>query len=315
MKPIEIFPTPMRDGPSRRTFLKAAAALAFVRPLSAATSRPPKRKIVVGAHPWVYAAPLPNYDFTPVLPQIFADFSYAGLDGIELMHQALRHDDAVERIGELSVRHRLPIIGTSLNAGAMWDRQQHPAVLDYAEKIITRVAQLDGRTLGTSVGALPPGRAPRKTPEELDAQAGVLLKLRALCERNGVVLNLHNHTYQVENGLHDLKGTLERLPDVKLGSDLNWLVRGGVDPAAFIRQYGRQIVFMHVRDQHKDGRWSEALGEGDTDFAAITAALREADFTGDAIIELAHEQNFKSTRPLRESFKLSREFIRRTLEY
>ena len=31
--------------------------------------------------------------------------SYAGLDGIELMHTALRPKDAVERIGELSRKH------------------------------------------------------------------------------------------------------------------------------------------------------------------------------------------------------------------
>jgi len=129
------------------------------------------------------------------------------------------------------------------------------------------------------------------------------------------VLNLHNHTYEVENGLHDLKGTLARIPGVKLGPDLNWLVRGGVDPDAFIREYGAQIVFLHLRDQKKDGRWSEALGEGDMDYAAIARALRDVGFTGCAVIELAHERDFKPTRPLRESLKLSREFVRNVLGY
>ena len=130
-----------------------------------------------------------------------------------------------------------------------------------------------------------------------------------------MVLNLHNHSYEVENDLHDLKGTLARIPDAKLGPDLNWLVRGGVDPVQFLRQYGRQIVFLHLRDQHRDGRWSEALGEGDMDYAAIAAALREINFQGDAIIELAHESDFKPTRPLRESLKMSREFVRRVFQY
>ena len=100
----------------------------------------------------------------------------------------------------------------------------------------------------------------------------------ALCQQHGVVLNLHNHTYEVADDLHDLKGTLSRIPDVKLGPDLNWLVRAGVDPAWFIRHFGRQIVFMHLRDQKKDGRWSEGLGEGDTDFAAIGQALHDIAF-------------------------------------
>ncbi len=46
--------------------------------------------VVVGAHPWVYAATQPRYDIYPILDQIFADVAYAGIDGIELMHTALR---------------------------------------------------------------------------------------------------------------------------------------------------------------------------------------------------------------------------------
>ncbi|MDP3072566.1 MAG: sugar phosphate isomerase/epimerase [Opitutaceae bacterium] len=301
---------------SRRDFLKTTAIAATAAGLSGALgAATTKRKVVVGAHPWVYAATQPNYDPTPVLPQIFADFSYAGIEGIELMHTALRPGDAVARIGELSQKHRLPVIGTSFG-GAMWDRAQHSAVLEDAEKVITRLAQLGGRTLGATVGQPRPATPTlRKTPEQLDAQAECLRTIIALCAKHGVVLNLHNHAYEVENELHDLKGTLERIPDVKLGPDLNWLVRGGVNPAAFIRQHGKRIVFLHLRDQSKDGKWVEAIGEGDTDFAGIAAALNDVGFAGDAIIELAHEKTFKLTRPLRESVKLSREFVRTTLGY
>lgn len=303
---------------SRRQFLCSTAAVlgAFgsTGALGAAAVEIKPVKVKVGAHPWVYAATQPKNDITPVLPQIFSDMQYAGLDGIELMHTALLPDDAVARIGELSQKHQLPVIGSSFG-GAMWDRSQHGAVLQDAETVIPRLAQLGGRTLGTSVGAIRWNQKIRKTPEQLDAQAELLRKLMTLCEKNGVVLNLHNHTYEVENQLHDLKGTLTRIPDAKLGPDLNWLARGGVDPLQFLRQYGRQIVFLHLRDQHQDGRWSEALGEGAMDYAAIAKALREINFQGDAIIELAHESDFKPTRPLRESLKMSREFVRRVLGY
>jgi sugar phosphate isomerase/epimerase len=270
----------------------------------------PKPKVIVGGHPWVYAAKLPGYDFTPVLPQIFSDFRYAGLAGVELMHIALRHDDAVERIGELSRESQLPVIGMSFD-GLMWNRQMHPIVLADARLLIPRLAKLGGRTMGTSVGWCPTP----KTQQQLDDQADLLRQLIDLCGQHGVVLNLHNHTYEVENNMHDLKGTLARIPDVKLGPDLNWLIRGGVDPVAFIRQYGKQMVFMHLRDQGEDGRWVEAMGEGDTDFVAIGKALHQVNFQGDAMIELAHESDSKPTRPLRESFRISREFVRRTLDY
>ena len=115
-----------------------------------------------------------------MLPQIFADFSYAGVEGIELMHTALRPSDAVARIGELSQKHRLPVIGTSFG-GAMWNRAQHSAVIEDAERVITRLAQLGGRTLGATVGQPRPVTPPwRKTPEQLDAQAECLRTMIAL---------------------------------------------------------------------------------------------------------------------------------------
>jgi sugar phosphate isomerase/epimerase len=303
--------------PSRREFLAAAlAACAAPALVSCATSKARSRngKIVVGGHPWVYAATLPDHDITPVLPQIFADMHYAGLDGIELMHTALRPDDAVERIRPLSSEHSLPVIGMSFG-GAMWDRSQHRAVLEDARLVIPRLAQLGGRTLGISVGAIKWGAKIRKTPEQLDAQADCLRQIFGLCEAHSIVPNLHNHTYEVESDLHDLRGTLERLPGAKLGPDLNWLVRGGVDPAWFLRQFAPQIVFLHLRDQHADGRWSEALGEGDMDWEAVAQALRDIQFQGDAVIELAHERDFVPTRPLRESLRLSRAFVREALGY
>ena len=269
-----------------------------------------KKKVIVGGHPWVYAATQPNYDIYPVLDGIFADMHYAGLDGIELMHTALRYPDAAERITALSNKHNLPVIGTSFG-GAMWDRTKHEMVFEDARIVVTRLAKVGGRTLGTSVG-----RAPKtKTAAQLDAQAELLRRIMKLCDDNGVVLNLHNHTYEVENDMHDLKGTLERIPEVKLGPDLNWLVRGGVDPVTFIETYGDRIVFLHLRDQNADGTWSEAMGEGDMDYVAIGQALRVAGFSGDAVIELAHERNFKPTRPLRDSLRMSRAYVRKTLGF
>jgi sugar phosphate isomerase/epimerase len=226
------------------------------------------------------------------------------------MHSALLHDDAVERIGGLSRQHKLPVIGTSFE-GAMWNREAHPAILKEAELFLPRLAKLGGRTLGTSVGHAPQ----TKTPEQFDAQAEMVRKITALAKAHGIVLNLHNHTYEVENNEYDLKGTLARVPDAQLGPDLNWLLRAGVDPVDFIKRYGQRIIFLHLRDQKADGTWPEAMGEGNMDYVAIGQALREIKFRGDAMIELAHEQGFQLTRPLRESLKMSREFVRKTLGF
>jgi len=297
---------------TRRRFLQAGilGGLALGITKSSGAAGTSKKKVVVGAHPWVYAATRPGYDITPILDGIFSDMKYAGMEGIELMHTALRPDDAVERIGALKKKYDLPIIGTSFG-GNLWDRSRHQEVLDDANRIIPRLAKVGGTTLGTSVG---PGRG-KKSPDQLDAQAELLRKIIKICEAHGVVLNLHNHKYEVEDDLHDLKGTLARIPHVKLGPDLDWLVQAGVDPVAFIRRFGDRIVFLHLRDQKSDKTWVESLGEGDMDYRAVGKALREIPFTGHAVIELAHPRGFKPTRPLRESLKMSREYVRRTLGY
>jgi len=297
---------------TRRRFLQsagAAVAAAATAPVGIARASEAK-KVVVGAHPWVYAAKQPGYDITPILDSVFADMKYAGMDGIELMHTALRPDDAVERIGALSEKHGLAVLGTSFG-GKMFDRAEHGAVFEDAERVITRLAKLGGRTLGTSVGSA--GR--RKTPDQLDAQADLLKKIIAVAEAHDVVLNLHNHTYEVVDDMHDLRGTLARVPGVKLGPDINWLVRGGVDPVEFILDFADRIVFLHLRDQKADGKWSEAMGEGDMDYRAIGKALHRINFAGHAVIELAHERQFTPTRPLRESLKISRQFVKDTLGY
>lgn len=270
-----------------------------------------KRKFPVGAHVWIYASTQPGYDVTPILPQIFADMKYAGLDGVETMEHPLRNEDATRLIAELIEEHQLPLLGTSYGAD-MWDKSRHFEILEDVENIMSNMASIKARTFGTSVGH-PPGRV--KTEDELDAQAELLLKLIDLGEENGVVLNLHNHTYEVENNLFDVKGTLNRIPDIKLGPDLNWLLRAGVDPISFLKDYQKNIVFVHLRDQLSNGLWPESLGEGDVDFQEIGEVLDFIDFSGDLVIELAHEGGFVPTRPIKESLKMSREFMRETLGY
>jgi len=267
-------------------------------------------KVIVGAHPWVYAAKQPKHDIYPIIEGIFDDMKYAGFEGIELMHNVLYHDDAVEKIALLSERCSLPIIGTSFG-GNMWNRDEHDEILETAKTVIRKVAQLGGHTLGTSTGAT----REKKTKEQLDAQAELLKKIMDVCDKHGVTLNLHNHTYEVKDDEYELSNMIERIPDVKLGPDLNWLYRAGIDPVDFIKRHADRIVFLHLRDEKKEGGWPEAMGEGDMDYVAIGNALREIGFSGEAVVELAHEKDFHLTRPLRESLKMSREYVRQTLGY
>jgi len=267
------------------------------------------KKITVGAHVWVYASTQPGYDVSTILSQIFSDVSYAGFDGVETMEHPLRSTVYTKQIGELIDKYKIKLIGSSYGAD-MWNKDKKNEIYEDVDRIFSNMASVGGRTFGVSVGE-PAGR--KKTEAEFDAQADLLRKLITLGLKNGIVLNLHNHTAEVENNMYDLKGTLKRIPDIKLGPDLNWLLRAGIDPISFLKEFRKQIVFMHLRDQLKDGKWPESMGEGNVDFKQIADVIKEINFEGDAIIELAHENGFVRTRPLKESLKMSRDFMKKTM--
>lgn len=268
-----------------------------------------KKKVTVGAHVWIYASTLPGYDVSPVLTQIFSDISYAGFDGVETMEHPLRSSDYTKQIKELIDQYKIKLIGSSYS-GDMWNKEKHNQIYEDVDLLFTNMASVGAKTFGVSVGK-PGGRM--KTEEELDSQAALLIRIISLGKNRGIELNLHNHTYEVENNMFDLRGTLNRIPDIKLGPDLNWLLRAGVDPVEFLREFRKQIVFLHLRDQSGDGKWPESMGEGNIDFTEIADVLKEIPFNGEAIIELAHEREFIPTRPLKESLKMSRDFMKKTM--
>jgi sugar phosphate isomerase/epimerase len=296
---------------SRRNFIKASGTLSAglmvsnLIPGASFDLGNSSRKVPVYGHLWVYASKFPpNWDCTPILDEVFTDLKYAGLEGVELMESILRNDGSVSRLKELIQKHSLPVAGTSYNA-AMWNKSKHAEILEDIELVIGRLHAVGGTTLGITVG----DAKHKKTEEELDAQGEILKKIIGICQKNKVQPNLHNHTFEVTDNMHDFKGTIARVPELHLGPDLNWLVRGGVDPVWFIKTYGHKMVFMHIRDQKADGKWTEAVGEGVIDFPAIAKALKEINYKGKAAIELAFDA--PPIRTVREDWKLSREYVRK----
>ena len=295
---------------SRREFLKSSATAASLAGLMSNNVVAKNRsRVQVCGHLWVYASRYPpKWDCTPILEQVFSDFKYAGIEGLEMMEPNLRHPDVVKRVKELIDKYKVPVTGTSYS-GDMWKKAEHSRILEDISLILERLHEIGGNTLGITVG-----NAKRmKTTEELDAQADLLKQIMKVCEKNHVQANIHNHTFEVENNMHDLKGIIERIQDIKLGPDLNWLIRGGVDPVWFIKTYGRQMVYMHIRDQNADGKWTEAVGEGVTDFPAIAQALHDINYSGLAAIELAFDG--PPVREVRQSWKASREYVKKVFEW
>ena len=296
---------------SRRAFIKKSAALAsgaLLNPLlssNASGINLLRKGIQVSGHLWQYASTYrPSHDCTPILDQVFSDFKYAGMEGVELMDINLKHSNAVENLSRLIKKYNVPVTGTSFEA-AMWDRKQYSQIEEDVELVTSRLKEVGGKNFGISVGY----KRDKKTEEELDAQADILEKILKICKKNNILANLHNHTYEVADNMYDLKGTLARVQDIKLGPDLAHLFRAGIDPVEFINTYGKKIQYLHLRDHNADKSLTEAIGDGVIDFPAIAQALKDIGFEGSAAIELS----FVGTpvRPLKENWKLSREYVQR----
>jgi inosose dehydratase len=132
----------------------------------------------------------------------------------------------------------------------------------------------------------------------------------ALRER-GLGLWLHNHDPEMREDGRELRSNLDLTDSALVGfcADTHWIYRGGGDVMAYLDEYGSRVRSLHLRNS-QGGVWSETLGDGDLDFRAIAAKLAALRFDGPLIVELALETGTPQTRPLVESARLSREYVR-----
>ncbi len=99
--------------------------------------------------------------------------------------------------------------------------------------------------------------------EELGA---IGARLRAF----GLRFHFHNHAPElaVVEGRRVFDWMLDAAAPRDLGceADVYWVHQGGKDPAAFIREQGRRISLVHLKDEKE-------IGGGPVDFPAVFAAL------------------------------------------
>jgi sugar phosphate isomerase/epimerase len=102
----------------------------------------------------------------------------------------------------------------------------------------------------------------------------------------GIELGYHNHDWELAPKRGD-KTALELLLEAAAGSpltwqaDVAWLVRGGVEPKAWLYRYRSRLTSAHVKDiapagQNKDEDGWADVGSGVLDWRDLWRACREA---------------------------------------
>jgi len=185
---------------------------------------------------------------------------------------------------------------------------------EYSIKSILALAQTT-RSVGVRgivTNPSPKANQGRKTDQELAVQANHLNRLGAELQKLGVRLMVHHHTPElVENARewrHQLANTDPKL--VGCCVDVHWAYRGGQEPMAFLLEVGNRLESVHLRNS-KSGVWMEDLNDGDLDYRRVADYLREINYRGYLVVELAYEKGTTVTRSLEENLRLSRIYTER----
>ena len=111
-----------------------------------------------------------------------------------------------------------------------------------------------------------------------------LEKVGAPFRAAGLGFGWHNHDFEFKpqaDGSIPEAAILAGGPSLEVELDVAWVIRGGADPMAWIKQYGPRITAAHVKDIAPKGEnlaedgWAD-VGHGSVDWKTIMAALKAA---------------------------------------
>ncbi|HEY7305482.1 MAG TPA: TIM barrel protein [Bryobacteraceae bacterium] len=151
-----------------------------------------------------------------------------------------------------------------------------------------------------------PGHA-AKTDAELAFQAEAMNRMGRLLRENGFQLRIHNHTPEMVDNAREWRYILRNTDPqfVTFCVDIDWVHQGGLDPLALLREAGKRVTEIHVRNS-KDKLWLESVEDGDVDYRKVAELLNREDVRPLVVVELAYRDSSVVTRPLGEDLRLSR---------
>jgi sugar phosphate isomerase/epimerase len=244
------------------------------------------------------------------LDAVFGDIAAAGFTWVELPQACLDCEQNREPTRALLAQQGLRPISVFLEQRPLFEPRAGAQMLEDAHLVAPILAELGGRYLVVSGPGKPDGVW---DADERATQVATLAELGRVAQAHGLSLTYHLYAPHVQHDEAAVRLIREAPADlVSLGPDLDWVWQGGVDPEDFLRRHADRVNYLHLRDS-RDRRWTEALGEGDVDYASLGRTLEEIGFAGAVVIELAFPPGFVATRPLRDSLRLSREHVRATM--
>ncbi|MFA6265065.1 MAG: sugar phosphate isomerase/epimerase family protein [Pseudolabrys sp.] len=180
----------------------------------------------------------------------------------------------------------LDLASSDINLASPADDVVDFAVLSY-ERAIERGAELGARAICVGSGRRHP-LLPNVNLRLMNGYRRAFARIRDTALRHGQQVLLENHPL----GLLADAGAIESFlasegdDNTAVIYDVANAFAAGEDPVDGLAALARRIDVVHLSDA-PTGQWRhDPIGSGDIDFAAITAALRRANFAGDVVLEI-----------------------------
>jgi inosose dehydratase len=225
--------------------------------------------------------------------QAITDIAAAGYPGIQLRKNITKDWKTPEELKADLEKAKLTFACFSGGGPSADPAKRAEEVEKFLEPV--KFARAAGATF---VQATSPNRGDRPGVEkaELEAFADTLTAIGKETAKLGVTLVFHPHMNQIGEKPDDVAVIMKKADPkaVKLLMDVgHWAAAGG-DPAAAIRQYGKRIAVVHIKDvtdqepseKSKNKYKFVELGQGKVDFKGCFDALKSVGFKGWAVVEL-----------------------------
>lgn len=285
----------------RRDFLAALAA-------APAALAAPDYAPILAAQAYVFSQAYArlNQRMEDRIGEVLEILASTGFKTLELTNQFFAPDNASNTSQALMLgRLKCPVV---YNGGVMHTAEGAKQTIQQTIELAKRVKAIHPVT-GLNFNASPKPNGEAKTDAELALQADNLDKLAKDLKRLNVRLMIHQHAPEMANNArewrHILANTDAKQVDVCL--DIHWVLRGGQDPLALLKECSSRLASLHLRNS-KGGVWTEDFGDGDIDYRPIAEHLRSIGYKGYLVVELAWDKATEPTRSLDENLKRSREY-------
>ena len=181
-----------------------------------------------------------------------------------------------------------------------------------AAETINRAAEIGNvcKAFGCTAVVHNPSPKPKgveKSDDELKLQTKLLNRMGQALGQNGLALRVHHHTPEMMNNAREWRYILHNTDPqrVQLCMDLDWVHQGGQDPLTLLKEAGRRVTEIHVRNS-KNKLWLEAVEDGDIDYHKIADYLKAFGLSPLIVAELAYAPKTEVTRSLEEDLRRSR---------